>query len=239
MATTRSGTTAGGAGNGSRSQLSVVVPAYNETDNIQPLCERLFKATKEAGIEAELLIMDDESPGSEATKVVVEKLRADYPIRVHCRRRSEGRGLSSAVLLGFDMAKYENILCMDADLQHEPEAVPAVADPVMSGAAEFSVGSRHVGGGGLVLARGRQRCNPIGFKIGLEIMARCRCASVQDVGITFRERVAGESKLTMKQNVQYLEQLAMLYWDRYAPILVLLLVAILVVLYLLANALFF
>lgn len=48
-------------------------------------------------------------------------------VRIHVRRRSEGRGLSSAVLLGFDMAKHPFILCMDADLQHEPESVPAVA----------------------------------------------------------------------------------------------------------------
>jgi len=67
----------------------------------------------------------------------------------------------------------------------------------------------------------------------------CRCHPVEDVGITFRERVAGavqpsylpsgcpnllvgESKLTMKQNFQYLQQLGLLYWDRYAPLIVLL-----------------
>ena len=51
------------------------------------------------------------------------------------------------------------------------------------------------------LAKGRAQCNPIGFKIGLEIMARCRCKNVVDVPITFQDRVAGESKLSMKQNV--------------------------------------
>ena len=48
---------------------------------------------------------------------------------------------------GFDKAKYGTLLCMDADLQHEPEAVPAVAEPVLSGAGDFSVGSRNVEGG--------------------------------------------------------------------------------------------
>jgi len=157
---------------------------------------------------------------------------------------------------------------MDADLQHEPESVPAVAAPVLAGTAEFSVGSRHVGDGGLgfhwsivrralsagatllaapltsstdpmsgffcttkaVLARGR--CNPIGFKIGLEIMARCRCRHVADVAITFQERVAGESKLSMEQNVLYLQQLAALYWDAYAvPLLLLLLCVVLMLFY--------
>ena len=52
-------------------------------------------------------------------------------------------------MLGFQKAKYGTILCMDADLQHEPEAVPSVAAPVMSGQAEFSVGSRNVDGGSI------------------------------------------------------------------------------------------
>eukprot|EP00051_Salpingoeca_urceolata_P008266 m.104712 g.104712 ORF g.104712 m.104712 type:complete len:167 (+) comp15660_c0_seq2:269-769(+) len=165
---------------------------------------------------------------------------------------------------------------MDADLQHEPESVPAVAIPVLSGEAEFSVGSRHVGDGGLgfewsllrrlisagatllaapltsstdpmsgffcttkkVLSRGRKQCNPIGFKIGLEIMARCKCNPVKDVGITFQERAAGESKLTMTQNVQYLQQLAALFWARYAVVIVIAVLVALYVLYLLAKALF-
>ncbi|EGD78657.1 hypothetical protein PTSG_01636 [Salpingoeca rosetta] len=251
-------------------KLSVVVPTYNETDNIRPLVTRLFAATKKAGIEAEVLIMDDESKGTPETERIVAMLSAEgYNVRIHVRRRSEGRGLSSAVLLGFEKAKYETMLCMDADLQHEPESVPAVAAPVLNKKAEFSVGSRNIRGGGLgfdwsmtrrlisstatmlarpltpstdpmsgffcttktVLNRAKDRCNPIGFKIGLEIMARCRCDPVADVAITFRERVAGESKLTMKQNIQYVEQLLYLYWDRFSWLLVLLaLVAMLILL---------
>ena len=53
----------------------------------------------------------------------------------------------AAVVLGIGMARHAVVLVMDADLQHEPESVPAVAAPVLDGAADFSVGSRHVGGG--------------------------------------------------------------------------------------------
>merc|ERR1711972_217863 len=66
-----------------------------------------------------------------------------------------------------------------------------------------------------VLKRGEGRLNPIGFKIGLEIMVRCRCTPVQDVAITFQERTAGESKLTAKQYILYVQQLASLYWDKF------------------------
>ena len=121
--------------------LSVVVPAYDEALNIRPLTERLFAATRAAKLETELIVADDESSGSEATREVVEALAKEgYSVRLHARRRSEGRGLSSAVLLGFQQARYEAVLCMDADLQHEPEAVPAIAAPVLAGSADFAVG---------------------------------------------------------------------------------------------------
>mmetsp|Transcript_10461 Transcript_10461/g.23751 ORF Transcript_10461/g.23751 Transcript_10461/m.23751 type:complete len:279 (-) Transcript_10461:124-960(-) len=247
-------------------QLSVVVPTYNETENIRPLCERLFAAMKAANLTAELLFVDDESVGSDETaKIVGELSKEGYQVRIHCRKKVEGRGLSSAVLLGFEKATYEVMLCMDADLQHEPESVPDVAGPVLRSEAEFAVGSRHVDGGGLgfewsilrqivsqgatllafpvaacsdpmsgffctkkeVLKRGQGRLNPIGFKIGLEIMVRCRCKPIQDVGITFQERAAGESKLSASQYSLYLRQLASLYWDRFSialPVVLILLI---------------
>ena len=55
----------------------------------------------------------------------------------------------------------------------------------------------------------------MGFKIGLELMVRCGCTAVVDVPITFQERVAGESKLTMKQNIEYVRQLRSLYVFKY------------------------
>ena len=48
----------------SKKPISVVVPTYNETENIRPLCERLFAALKKANLEGDLLYMDDESSGS-------------------------------------------------------------------------------------------------------------------------------------------------------------------------------
>ena len=239
--------------------LSVIVPAYDETLNIRPLTERLFAATRAAKLDVELLIADDESKGSDATAEVVRTLAAEgYAVRLHARKRSEGRGLSSAVLLGFQLARHPVVLCMDADLQHEPESVPDVAAPVLRGDADFAVGSRHVGGGGLgfdwsvirrvisagatllawpltsstdpmsgffclsrqTLARGEgQGISTRGFKIGLELMVRCGCQRIVDVPITFQERIAGESKLTMKQNVEYVRQLLSLYVYKFGYVL--------------------
>mmetsp|Transcript_55294 Transcript_55294/g.160190 ORF Transcript_55294/g.160190 Transcript_55294/m.160190 type:complete len:287 (-) Transcript_55294:42-902(-) len=265
---------AGPKKDGAPKELSVIVPTYNETENIRPLCERLFKAMKGTGIAIDLLFVDDESEGSAQTEKIVKELQGEgHPVRIHCRKKVEGRGLSSAVLLGFDKAKYSLLVCMDADLQHEPESVADVARPVMEGDADFSVGSRHVSGGGLgfewalyrqivskgatmlawplaqstdpmsgffctrkdILERGRSNINPIGFKIGLEIMVRCRCQTVKDVAITFQERAAGESKLSAKQYKLYLLQLASLYADKYYKellfVVMFLIVGILMLLY--------
>jgi dolichol-phosphate mannosyltransferase len=243
-------------------ELSVVVPAYDEAPNIAPLTRRLFAATRKAGLSVELLIADDESPGSAETARQVVALAAEgFAVRLQSRKRSEGRGLSSAVLLGFAASCGRVVLCMDADLQHEPEAVPAVAAPVLAGTADFAVGSRNMGGGGVgfewsllrrvisqgatllavplsgstdpmsgffclsrdTLARGAGTgINARGFKIGLELMVRCGCRRVVDVPITFRQRVAGESKLSMKQNVEYLIQLIELYRFRFGVLIFLL-----------------
>ena len=70
-------------------QLSVVVPAYNETPNIRPLCTRLAKAFKEIKWEWELLVVDDESKGSAETEAIVEALKKEgYPIRGRFRKKS-------------------------------------------------------------------------------------------------------------------------------------------------------
>eukprot|EP00468_Gymnochlora_sp_CCMP2014_P000015 CAMPEP_0167741864 /NCGR_PEP_ID=MMETSP0110_2-20121227/1096_1 /TAXON_ID=629695 /ORGANISM="Gymnochlora sp., Strain CCMP2014" /LENGTH=139 /DNA_ID=CAMNT_0007625969 /DNA_START=26 /DNA_END=442 /DNA_ORIENTATION=+ len=132
-----------------RRELSVIVPTYDEYENIKELCTRLFKAAEEAKLRMELLVVDDESKGTEATIKIVKELQKKYPIRIHVRDKSQERGLSSAVLLGFAKARYGTVLCMDADLQHEPESVPNVAKPVLNNQAEFSVGSRNVPGGGV------------------------------------------------------------------------------------------
>uniref|UniRef100_A0A7S3JR58 Dolichol-phosphate mannosyltransferase subunit 1 n=1 Tax=Aureoumbra lagunensis TaxID=44058 RepID=A0A7S3JR58_9STRA len=192
---------------------------------------------------------------------IVAELAKGYNIRIHVRRSSEGRGLSSAVLLGFGLASHDILVCMDADLQHEPEAVPAMVQPILTGRADFAIGSRHIDQGGVgfewsiirriisrgatllarpltsstdpmsgffcihktTLNKGLHLCNPRGFKIALELMVRCQCSSVKDVPIVFRERLAGESKLSMKQNIEYIKQLVALYIFLYGRLMLALL----------------
>ena len=97
-----------------KTKLSVVVPCYEEALNIKPLCTRLFKATRssEPKLDVELLLVDDYSgKGTEDTKKVVEALqKEDYNIKIIVRMPEEGKGLSSAVLLGLEKAEHDVML---------------------------------------------------------------------------------------------------------------------------------
>jgi len=124
-------------------RVSIIVPTYCEADNLRPLCERVFNATRAAGIDAELIVVDDDSP--DATADVVAALAGRYCIRLVTRRGE--RGLSSAVIRGFDESDRDVLVCMDADLSHPPEKLLDVIAPVARNETDFCIGSRYVAGG--------------------------------------------------------------------------------------------
>jgi len=248
---TREARGAPGAASDSRAQalppVSIIVPTFREGKNIPLLVEQVFTAIGRTGRSGEMIIVDDNS--RDGTVEAVASLAAKYPVRLIVRESE--RGLSSAVVRGFDEAKHDLLLCMDADLSHPPESVPAVIAPVDAGVADFCIGSRYVAGGSTkedwgflrklnsrgatLLARPltaakdpmagffclpravyerakKSGVNAIGYKIGLEIMIKGRCKIVAEVPITFSDRLHGESKLTLRQQLLYLRHLRSLYW---------------------------
>lgn len=75
----------------------------------------MFKTLRAAQVDGELILVDDQSDQTERTRGIVRQLQLEgYPIKIHVRMASEGKGLSSAVLLGFYKAENEVVLCMDA-----------------------------------------------------------------------------------------------------------------------------
>ncbi|MBE0479424.1 MAG: glycosyltransferase [Dehalococcoidia bacterium] len=122
--------------------LSLIVPTYNERDNIEPLLERVHKAL--SSYKYELILVDDNSP--DGTAQMAESLASKYPVQVVLRTNE--RGLASAVVAGFGQAAGRILGVMDADLQHPPEAIPAMLD-AMQGGADMVIGSRYVEGGGM------------------------------------------------------------------------------------------
>mmetsp|Transcript_57756 Transcript_57756/g.118186 ORF Transcript_57756/g.118186 Transcript_57756/m.118186 type:complete len:270 (+) Transcript_57756:334-1143(+) len=120
---------------------TVVVPAYKENPNVRPLTERLFKALKDHDMEktTELLFVDDNS--RDGTVETVAKLAEEgYNVRVIVR--TEERGLSSAVMRGFDEGRGSALVCMDGDLQHPPEKAPLMLKALHDN-NDFVLGTRY------------------------------------------------------------------------------------------------
>ncbi|HEX2363950.1 MAG TPA: glycosyltransferase family 2 protein [Bradyrhizobium sp.] len=122
--------------------LSVVVPTFNERDNVAKLYRKL-EATL-TGIAWEVVFVDDNSP-DQTWEVVRDLARQDS--RVRCIRRIGRRGLSGACIEGILASSAPYAAVMDADLQHDETQLPKMLSLLESGQAELVVGSRYVEGG--------------------------------------------------------------------------------------------
>jgi dolichol-phosphate mannosyltransferase len=123
-------------------QLSVVVPTFNERDNVTVLYRRLDATLKD--IAWEVVFVDDNSPDS--TWEVVRGL-ARQDSRVRCIRRIGRRGLSGACIEGILASSAPYAAVIDADLQHDETQLPKMVGLLQRGEAELVVGSRYIEGG--------------------------------------------------------------------------------------------
>ncbi|MCA9243984.1 MAG: polyprenol monophosphomannose synthase [Phycisphaerales bacterium] len=219
---------------------SIIVPTYNERDNLAPLVTRLAPILPP---QSEILIVDDNSP--DGTAAEAERLARDYPVR--CVVRTTERGLATAVTHGMRVARGKVWVVMDADLSHPPEVVPQLIGALADQSVKMAIGSRFVPGGrvdlhwplhrrlnslaGRLLARPLtgvrdmmsgffcvrgdevdiERLDPVGYKIALEIIVRHRWKNIVEIPITFMDRAAGQTKLTMMEETRFLRHLWRLY----------------------------
>ena len=126
--------------------LSMVIPTYNESRNIQLLVYRLSQLLDEVIPGAyELIVVDDNSP--DRTWEIAAQMMPDYP-QLRVMRRTEERGLSTAVVRGWQVARGEVLGVIDADLQHPPELLLKLWGEIVRG-GDLAVASRNVEGGGV------------------------------------------------------------------------------------------
>ncbi|WP_214107770.1 polyprenol monophosphomannose synthase [Acrocarpospora catenulata] len=239
--------------------VSIVIPTFNEADNIAELVELLNK-TLEADA-AEIIFVDDSSddtPGAVARAAETSRL----PVRLHHRDAPQG-GLGGAVVEGMRLARGGLIVVMDADLQHPPGTVPALI--AAAERADLVVASRYARGGNgdgldgnyrlmvsrystltakllffrelqgitdpmsgfFAINRAVLRPNdlrPLGYKILLELVVRCRPRTVAEVPYRFGRRFAGESKSSVREGLRFVRHLGRLRFsgvDRRPPVLAL------------------
>ncbi|MCX5694532.1 MAG: glycosyltransferase [Candidatus Omnitrophica bacterium] len=128
--------------------LSLVIPTYNEADNITELCCKLIKVLSGLPSNFEIIIIDDDSP--DLTWKVAEEL-AKQEARIKVIRRIRARGLAQAVLSGWKNSQGDILGVMDADLQHPPEVLEVMFNKIISNPeVDIVVASRYVTGGGFL-----------------------------------------------------------------------------------------
>ncbi|KSW12657.1 hypothetical protein CF15_01790 [Pyrodictium occultum] len=127
--------------------VSIVVPTYNERENIPRLLDELDRVLGGRGISYEVVVVDDDSPDGTWRAAEEYARRRGLPVRVV--RRVGERGLGSAIARGLREARGRYIVVMDADLQHPPEAVPRLLEEALRSGADLVVASRYTRGGGV------------------------------------------------------------------------------------------
>ena len=122
--------------------VSVILPTYNESENLPILLDRLIQIL--ADVDHEIIVVDDNSP--DGTWQIAADYADEWP-RIRSIRRTSDRGLSSAVIAGMEIAEGRVFAVMDSDLQHDEQALLSVVQPILDGDADVSLGSREAEGG--------------------------------------------------------------------------------------------
>lgn len=227
--------------------VTVVIPTYEEVENIPHILSRLDAMRKEHHIDLEVIFVDDDSRDGS-----VEAVKAAGFDWARIIVRTEDRGLSPAVIEGFRQARHPILVCMDCDLSHPVERIPDMVLALSSG-QQMVIGSRYVPGGSTddnwgfwrwlnsriatILARPltsvkdpmsgfftlrksdldqASGLNPVGYKIALEIITKCAFENVGEVPIAFADRVHGESKLTIYEQLKFIQHLRRLYLHKFS-----------------------
>lgn len=125
------------------SDVLIIIPTYNEIDNIEDIITTVFNFEKVYHI----LIVDDGSPDGTASRV--KSLQSKYPEKLHIEERAGKLGLGTAYIHGFKWGlqrDYDYIIEMDADFSHPPSSLINLYDACSKNGADVSVGSRYISG---------------------------------------------------------------------------------------------
>ena len=229
-------------------KISVVIPTYNEAENIKKIIPRIDKILKD--YDYEILVVDDSSP--DGTAKIAKRLSKQYPVRV--LKREKKLGLASAILHGFKNANGDVLGVIDADLQHPPEYMKEFIRAI-EGGYDIAIGSRYIEGGrvegwswtrkmvskgAIMLAKPLIRgvkdpisgyfflkkdviegveFNPTGYKLSLEILVKGKWERIKEIPYTFKIREKGKSKLNFGEILRYLHLVGHLYKHRILRIL--------------------
>lgn len=224
-----------------KNSVSVLIPSYNEAENIESLLKRISLTLNRENINYEILVIDDNSQDNTADLAGSILSGIGRVIK----RNASKRSLSLSVLEGIKNAQGNHLIVMDADGSHPPELIPGLLNELNQGCG-LVIASRYVKGGscknfplkrrliskaacllGRTLTRIRdntsgffcikkeslaiERLKPYGFKIGLEIFIKADYGSFKEIPYTFINRKKGKSKLSPVNILLYFYQLVCLF----------------------------
>ena len=158
--------------------LSVIIPTYNEEENILKIVSKIDEICKTSGINEEILIVDDDSKDN--THSLVNMMKENMT-NLNILIRHDNHGLSQSLYDGFYVAQSQYIQVIDADFAHPPEKIPQIFKLLTSGKYDMVIGSRAVDGGKL-------ENWPLYRKIlslGASIFAKMLLPSIKDSGSGF------------------------------------------------------
>jgi len=121
----------------------VIIPTYNEKENISKIIRKVFSLQKEFDV----LIVEDNSP--DGTAEIVRSMLNEFPERLHMLERKGKLGLGTAYIAGFNWAlnrNYDFIFEMDADFSHNPEDLEKLYNACSVDGADMAIGSRYIKG---------------------------------------------------------------------------------------------
>jgi len=124
-------------------RLSVIIPCYNEVENIAGVIDRV--ASVDVGLEKEIIVVDDGSVDgtTAALEELKEKRKGSDIIKVHFSMLNSGKGF--AIRIGLKYATGDIVIIQDADLEYDPEDYPKILEPILKGEADVVYGSRFLG----------------------------------------------------------------------------------------------
>lgn len=214
--------------------LSIIIPTFNERENIRDLITSIRRTLDFHCISGEILVVDDNSP--DGTAEAARYCGANVLVR------TTDKGLSQSVVDGFAHASSDILLVMDADGSHPTKCIYKLYVEILNG-ADVSIASRYVHGGSIkhwpfvrrVTSRGATvlarilfpditdpvsgffalrkdiltdvQLRPSGYKILTEILGKCNYKEIREISYTFTNRSKGDSKMGLQQIFEYVVQL--------------------------------
>lgn len=236
-----------------KAKYSVLLPTYNERENLPYMVFFLVEAFEPLGVDFEIIVVDDNSP--DGTLKAAEQLQRIYGAeRIILAPRPGKLGLGTAYQHGAAKASGDHIVIMDADMSHHPKFLPAFIERQRETCCDIVTGTRYVAGGGVcgwtlrrklvsrvanfiaatVLRPGvsdltgsyrvyRRECfdtimkhmQSKGYVFQMEIIVRAKKLGmhVEQVPITFVDRLFGVSKMGTDEIAHYLKGIWTLFWS--------------------------